>query len=215
MDKGEILTLVWQTHQPKDVIYLIWYGNRQGADVDLVLVTPDGIAAPRYEPASGGLDLFQTTISEFNQGLTLADPALTEAVLTGRLLYGEAKEFFGLKKYLRRKPVGPAEIKYLKSKSAWQLQAAKEWLAYCQQHQEPKHLLFVLLCLSFALSFHLFACHYQTNGRHLVTFKFIQSQGDEMLAQVLEAFKRAKSGEVPDVGEVSRLGQAVAARIAR
>ncbi len=209
MNRKEIVKRVIQERRLRDIVFLLWYGDRKGKDVDLLVVLKDGFQPHCYEMAKW--DILEVNNKDFKRRLELFDPVITESVISGVLLLGNQKKFAHLKKkFLSVRPFGKA-IRFLLKRADEELENAAIFLERYRRRTESRLLLFALLDLSFVCSYFEFAKYYQNNpNTGPISFsKLLTRNNNPILKKVHHAFKRAKSGRKFSGLEINSLIQEV------
>lgn len=91
MEISDILQNLFMVIDQKKIKSVIWYGKRNGRDVDLLVITNTPVECLRDWQ---NLDVHIFTRQEMMVGLDIMDPLATEPLLTGQEIYGETGEFW-------------------------------------------------------------------------------------------------------------------------
>lgn len=197
-----IVKRVIQKRKPQDIVFLLWYGDRKGKDVDLLVILKDGIETNYYEMAEW--DIGEASNEDFKRRLELFDPTVTEPLVNGVLLLGNQKKLDYLKKNFLAVHPSDKAIKFLFKRAHEELKNAIVFF-------EGQLLLFALLDLSFACSYFEFARHYQNTSKiGPISFSELLAQrSGSTLEKVVCVFKQAKLGHKISEAKVYSLIQEV------
>lgn len=194
MNREGIVKRVIQKRKPQDIVFLLWYGDRKGKDVDLLAVLKDEVQPNCYEMTKW--DILEVNNEDLERRLELFDPVITEPVMNGVLLLGSQEKFDSLKeKLLSARPSGKV-IEFLLKRAREELENATVFLERYQQKTENRLLLFGLLDLSFACSYFEFARYYQNspNVGPISFSELLMRRSRSTLEKVVYVFKQAKLG---------------------
>lgn len=198
-----IVKRVIRGRKVQDIVFLLWYGNRKGKDVDLLAILKDGVEPDYYEMAEW--DIGEVSNEDFEKRLELFDPMVTEPLMNGVLLLGSQEKFAYLKrKLLSSRPFDKA-IEFLFKRAGEELENAT---VFFERHQQ---ILFALLDLSFACSYFEFARYYQnTSEIGPISFsELLMRRSGSTFEKVVYVFKQAKSGHKISEAKVNSLIQEV------
>jgi len=209
MNRKGIVKRVIQERRLRDIVFLLWYGDRKGKDVDLLVVLKDGVQLGLYEMTRW--DILEVDSEDFEKRLRLFDPVITEPVITGSLLLGDLEKFTCFKKNLLSTYPSISIISFLLRRACEELENAAVFLERYQQKAESQLLLFALLDLSFACSYFGFAEYYKGNlWSGPISFSELLTQSNNpTLRKVVLTFKQTKSGRKINETKVSSLIQEV------
>jgi len=93
MEISDILKNLFMVIDRKNVKSVIWYGNRGGRDIDLLVIT-NKPSQKEYVRDWRNLDARILTRQEMMVGIDVMDPLATEPLITGREIYGDTNEFW-------------------------------------------------------------------------------------------------------------------------
>ena len=111
-----------------DLRFLVHFGsNNPYGDIDLCAILEDNIDLDEY-CHSNTIDLPQHNYSKFIEKLNLFDITITQPLLTGKLIYGNKKEFGLLKQKLLKTKPDDKSVKYLKNRSKCSFKYARDYL---------------------------------------------------------------------------------------
>ncbi len=197
MNKREIIQRVNGKINPKDIKFLIRYGDWLGDDIDLLAVLERETKARLYEPSR--LDILMIGKGEFERRRKLFDPIITDPIITGLLLSDDKTkkvEFSELRSNtILFLPVSAEAIQFLQQKAQQRLKNAFNRLEIYDQKGNKRNLSSALIHLSFACSYHEFANYYQSNPEFLpITFAhLLVEKGEPLLKEVMEFLRVVKS----------------------
>ncbi len=124
-----------------NVDFVILYGSQKPeSDIDLCIVSNN----PSNQYFNGWLDIAELNREDFQNRMNNLDIALTDAMFSGRLVFGDENTFRKYKKNILEKPISQEMIVYNKKKSDLQ----KEYLSSYQDNSRMRK-----LCLSYKDSF--------------------------------------------------------------
>ncbi|MFH0852946.1 MAG: hypothetical protein V1853_00890 [bacterium] len=207
--KSDILTLV-RTRLGRrfgQIRYLWYYGSKnQKQDIDLIAVCEGDQIDPYYGP-DGLIDIAEIGINDFHLFMRMFDPVVTEPILTGDLIWGNADEAEGYKKWLTVNRLSDEAVGFLCRRARISYSCACEYYTYATEvtvqgkFPDPKRnhdysLAMTLANMSFALSYRLFARYYKKNPVGAITFrKLAQECPDLQLKEVLGFLKRVRRNQ--------------------
>ncbi len=142
-DKNKVLGVVRRLYDSDfgNVDFVILYGSQKPeSDVDLCIVSRN--QSRQY--FNGWLDISELNIEDFKYRLDNLDIALTDAMFSGKLIFGDKNTFHQYKKNISDKPISKEMIEHNKRKSELQ----KEYLKGYQNNERIKR-----LCSSYIDSF--------------------------------------------------------------
>ena len=124
-----------------NVDFVILYGSQKPeSDIDLCIVSSN----PSNQYFNGWLDIAELNREDFQDRMNNLDIALTDAMFSGRLIFGNENSFHQYKQTILEKPISQEMIEYNKQKSNLQ----KEYLSNYQDDDRMKK-----LCLSYIDNF--------------------------------------------------------------
>ena len=124
-----------------NIDFVILYGSQKPeSDIDLCIISNN--ASNQY--FNGWLDIAELNKEDFQNRMNNLDIALTDAMFTGKLIFGDENTFQQYKQTILEKPISQEMIKYNKRKSNLQ----KEYLSSYQGDDRMTK-----LCLSYIASF--------------------------------------------------------------
>lgn len=124
-----------------NVDFVILYGSQKPeSDIDLCVISSN----PSTQYFNGWLDIAELNREDFQNRMNNLDIALTDAMFSGRLIFGDENIFHQYKQTILEKPISQEMIKYNKRKSNLQ----KEYLSGYQDDDRMTK-----LCLSYISSF--------------------------------------------------------------
>lgn len=173
---------------------LIWFGNREGEDLDLVALTDRGGG---LDWCHGAIDLLVLRREQFLRLVQLSDPIATEPIRTGELVAGEERVWQAVRELFRSiKAPHPDAPQHLLRRGLAQYHSALQWLERHSDTGDPCHAGFGLLNLSFF-------CSYFLSAREASAGRLPPSMSDllpkySQLRTIREAFSLLKRG-----GEIS------------
>ena len=124
-----------------NVDFVILYGSQKPeSDIDLCVVSNK----PSNQYFNGWLDIAELNRDDFENRMNNLDIALTDAIFSGRLIFGDENIFNHYKRTILNKPISQEMIEYNKRKSNLQ----KKYLSGYQDDARMRN-----LCLSYMDSF--------------------------------------------------------------
>jgi predicted nucleotidyltransferase len=142
-DGDEVLDVVKKLYGSNfnNVDFVILYGSQKPeSDIDLCVVSSN----PSTQYFNGWLDIAELNREDFQNRRDNLDIALTDAMFSGKLIYGDENQFVQHKQKITDSPISKEMIEYNKQKSNLQ----KEYLSNYQDDDRMKK-----LCLSYIDSF--------------------------------------------------------------
>jgi hypothetical protein len=151
-------------------LFCCLYGSRiPGRDVDLMIVQRYASHSPHC--ALGRFDILQLSNTQFAQHLACLDPVATEPLLTGDLLWGNAKDWWALKKTVQSQKSTHESLARLKTRSFEEFAIAETLYKQSKAIQQPELKKWVVQGLSFSISYLSFYDYYLNFTDGAVTFK--------------------------------------------
>lgn len=166
MDKSGILSMLEPITSGKGIKSILWYGNRRGRDIDLLVVYGGDDYYPVKWGKEGEVDALFLGEKLLLKMISRLDPVATEAITKGVEIYG--KEQGRYRELLSKVRTNPATINYL-AKYAERLFSTVGPLLKMGNNRDA------LTTLSFSLSYVLFARNYIKGGK-VVSFEEIVKQ---------------------------------------
>jgi len=124
-----------------NVDFVVLYGSQKPeSDIDLCIVSSN----PSNQYFNGWLDIAELNREDFRNRINNLDIALTDAMFSGRLIFGDENSFHQYKQTILEKPISHEMVEYNKRKSNLQ----KEYLSSYQDNNRMKK-----LCISYIDSF--------------------------------------------------------------
>jgi predicted nucleotidyltransferase len=142
-DENKVLDVVKKLYGSNfgNVDFVVLYGSQKPeSDIDLCIVSSN--SSNQY--FNGWLDIAELNREDFQNRRDNLDIALTDAMFSGKLIFGDENTFNQYKKTILEKPISQKIIEYNKRKSNLQ----KEYLSSYQNNNRMKK-----LCLSYIQSF--------------------------------------------------------------
>ncbi|MDP2934826.1 MAG: hypothetical protein Q8N59_03620 [bacterium] len=209
MKRERIVEKVIRKRKSQDIVFLLWYGNRKGKDVDLLLVLKDEVRINCYKMAKW--DILEINNKDFKRRLKLFDPVMTEPVMSGVLLFGSYEKFVYLKRKILSICPSVKTIEFLLERASKELENANDFFERYQKKTESQLLLFTLLDLSFACSYFEFARYYRNSfDVGPISFSELLMQGGRLtLKKVVCVFKQAKLNHKINEARINSLIQEV------
>ncbi len=147
---------------------VVWYGNRQGRDIDLLVILKGGLSNTIIGSCGYGLlDIGFVGKSWVPMMIKHLDPIIVEPILTGEIIWGENNQW--CQDILKQEVDEDIPI-YL-------LQSAEIFYEWSVLHTFENRFREAILTLSFACSYILYAEKYWS-GKNLVLFKDLLSSND-------------------------------------
>ncbi|MBU0707679.1 nucleotidyltransferase domain-containing protein [Patescibacteria group bacterium] len=184
----------------------IWhYGSRRpDSDIDLLVVL-DSVQPKAYHGPVGHLDMTEISSQDFETGLSIFDPAITEAVLTGQLIWGDSTAVVEHVQFLRTHSLDSSAIETLRERSLRNYKYAREYLAHAayvtitRTNGSPSQSLELAIAnLSFALSYLEFARYYMSHHKGAITFcQLMHRTQSVQLRRVMNHLKLVRRGQRP------------------
>jgi hypothetical protein len=157
----DVLKHLYRADKFTKVDFVILYGSQKPeSDIDLCVVSTN--SSTQY--FNGWLDLAELNRKDFQQRLTNLDIAITDAMFSGKLIYGEENNFSQLKQNILDTPITKEAIDYNLAKAQYQ----REHLPHHKDNPRMKK-----LCLSYIESFSQNAQQLQ-KGKKLLTLQNLQ-----------------------------------------
>jgi len=195
MKKKEIIQKVNGKINPKDIKFLIRYGDWLGDDIDLLAVLEKETKACLYEPSR--LDILTISKGEFEWRRKLFDPVITDPIITGSLFTGDKAKFSELRSdTILSLPLSKKAIQFLKKKAHERLKDAAAFLKIYREKGGKGNLLCFLDELSFACSYFEFARYYQNKHEFWpITFAHLLVEDvHPVLKEVMDFLRVVKLG---------------------
>jgi hypothetical protein len=168
MKKEEILKLLFSFIPQEQIVFVIWYGNKKGRDVDLFVVLKNNVNCGSI--FVGVLDIGYIGSVWIPMMIKNHDPIITDPLLTGEVIYGEVS----LIKYdLLTQESDDDIVIYL-------LQCAEIFYEWAVNHAFENRLREALFTLTFVHSYILYAFKYFGDS-NIVAFKDLLSNNDGLL----------------------------------
>jgi len=142
-DDNEVLDVVKRLYGTKfsNVNFIILYGSQKPeSDIDLCIISNN----PSNQYFNGWLDIAELNRNDFHNRKNNLDIALTDAMFSGKLIYGDKNIFQQYKQQIIDAPISKEMIEYNIKKSELQ----KEYLSSYKNDDRMKK-----LCLSYIDSF--------------------------------------------------------------
>lgn len=142
-DKNKVLDVIKRLYGSTfdNVDFVVLYGSQKSeSDIDLCVVSNN----PSNQYFNGWLDIAELNREDFQNRMDNLDIALTDAMFSGRLIFGDENVFHQYKQIISDKPITRQMIDYNKRKSDLQ----KEYLNGYRDDERMKQ-----LCLSYIDSF--------------------------------------------------------------
>lgn len=171
--------------------FAVHYGSQAGGgDIDMLAVYQ--CPTKRSDYCIGRIDVLALTCVQLRTCLGLHDPLVSEPLLTGSLLYGDAEEWGSIRdEYCESRP-GSESLFSLRMRAAVLLDQAS---GYCQGYEQMRYEVTARRFwqdLSFGLSHVMFADEY-ARGRFPLTFAELLRE-DQQLAKAVQ-FSKGISGD--------------------
>lgn len=167
----------------KDLVILVnHYGNKDGNDVNLFVVTNDDTYCKQKK--EGLLSIRIVGGSYFHRLISVFDPVITEPILTGEVVYGD--DVNGEKKYLASLVSNKNTLKHLLDNSEIRFMGAEE----CLRDGELKE---AMVNMVFCLSYLEFARYYKTK-KEVISFKELLAKNSKSL--LAEVHRRLKGKSI-------------------
>ncbi len=195
MNKEEIVERASQVINLEKVVFLVYYGNLQGQDIDLLAVIESGVEINHYRPSS--LDILEINEPSFWERLRLFDPVFTEPILTGSLLFGNEEVFSKARNMIKQSSPSKAAVRFLEQRSLQELGHAEFYLEKYEIEKNNLFLFYALIDLSFALSYLEFSKYYnRIFSKSVITLReLLQKIKPELLQKVLSYLKLVKKSK--------------------
>ena len=146
---------LYGTDKFSNIDFIILYGSQKPeSDIDLCVVSTN--QSTQY--FNGWLDLAELNREDFRQRLEHLDIALTDAMFSGELIYGDNNHFAQLQQKVFDAPITKETIEYNLKKVQYQ----KEYLSHYKDNPRLRN-----LCLSYIGSFSQNAEHLQRGNKPL------------------------------------------------
>ena len=142
-DGSKVLDVVKKLYGPRfdNIDFIILYGSQKPeSDIDLCIVSSN--SSNQY--FNGWLDIAELNREDFKNRMNNLDIALTDAMFSGKLIYGDKNIFQQYKQQIINTPISQEIIAYNRKKSELQ----KEYLTKYQNDERMRK-----LCLSYINSF--------------------------------------------------------------
>ena len=142
-DDEKVLDVVKKLYDShfNNVDFVVLYGSQKPeSDIDLCVVSSN----PSNQYFNGWLDIAELNREDFQNRMNNLDIALTDAMFSGRLIFGDENTFHQYKQTILEKPISQEMIEYNQRKANLQ----KEYLYSYQDDDRMKK-----LCLSYIDSF--------------------------------------------------------------
>lgn len=195
MKKDEIIRKINGKINPKDIKFLIRFGDWLGDDIDLLAVLERETKARLYEPSK--LDILTIGKREFEWRWRLFDPIITDPIITGSLLSGDKTEFSELRSdTVLSLSLSEEAIQFLKKKAHERLKDATTFLKIYREKGGRSNLLSFLDELSFVCSYFEFARYYQNKHEFWpITFAHLLTEDvHPALKEVVNLLRTVKLG---------------------
>lgn len=180
--KEKMLKQLFRIINKKDVISVIYYGNTNGDDIDLCVITN---TLPIYEKKEvNKLDITIFNEPYFIYLIQLLDPLTSEPILTGQEIYGSnLKRYI---KFLKKTKISKKTIEHLYDFSNQIFKASKKLYYEHKYHHSINNILFCLSYLAYA--------NYYVSEKKVILFKELISNNNNTL--LTEAYFYLKSNVV-------------------
>lgn len=136
-----VLKHFYRTDKFSNIDFVILYGSQKPeSDIDLCVISTN----PSTQYFNGWLDLTELNRDDFQQRLQHLDIALTDAMFSGKLIYGDKNHFYQLRQEILNTTITKEAIAYNFAKS----QSQRDYLPHYEYNLRMKN-----LCLSYIESF--------------------------------------------------------------
>lgn len=177
-----ILTYIFSIFNKKNVRLVIYYGNKQGKDIDVFVVVA---GESEYNCIhQGHFDVTYIGEKWLKSMINHLDPLLTEPVLTGDVLYGSVGY---IKDNLSNVDPSKKVVNYLTNKTL-------QYHEWANAHFQNGDLVYACDCARFSLGFYCFATHYQ-NCTRITTFSTVLNESNDKRALIKKITTMAKNKE--------------------
>jgi len=195
VDSADIIGRIKQKIRLENIVYLLYYGNKEGNDIDLLAVVKNDTNLNSYHP--GSIDLYEMPYRYFLKALRFFDPTVTEPLLTGDLLIGYSQRLEQRKQEITHFCPSPGAIRFLKRRSQQELENATTFLDKFNQTRHKKYLFFALVDLSFACSYFQFArCYFRNPHQSVITLRqLIRRVDPRLLQEILDCLSLFKANQ--------------------
>lgn len=170
---------------------IIWYGSRrEGRDIDLLAI--DDSASGTTSMRLGRIDLAAMTRWQFERLSTVADPVVTEPVLTGVLLVGDTAVFDDARTRLIGAHPRAEAVEHALRRSHEDSASVPRFLTQYRELQDHRCLHWALHNLSFAIAYLSFARRYSAPHATVCTLRQLRDEGDVLLPEFWDWYDVAK-----------------------
>jgi len=186
MNKKWILERLFSVFPEKMVKFIIWYGNRDGRDIDLFIVSTKlliNYGVTRKFP----LDVVYMSESFFKESIKNLDPMAIDPILTGKLIYG--KNIGNLKTEIRKIQPTEKTRKYL-------LERAKTFFEWTKHYYRNNNLKETLTGIQFTLTYVYFVKYYQNNSKIISFTDLLKIYKNTTLEESLFVLKKGLFNEI-------------------
>jgi len=204
--REEVIQKIMEQIYQERIRFLIYYGNLQGEDIDLLVVLQNWDSDPQeYQPSE--FDIFEIREDEFRSRLILMDPIVAEPVITGRIILGNEVEFQSIRDEFLLSFPSQEIINSLRQRAVEELGNAFTFLNKYRKSKDVNDLFFALINLSFACSYYEFADYYQQNPEfHPISFAHLLRENNrELLHEIMSVLKGVKKGEEFHINQIANL----------
>ena len=190
--KKTIESLYPDTFQ-KRLVMAIWYGNRDGADIDLLLVAKDQY----FYSASiiGKYDFILMSPELMTDYAIKYDPIVTEPILGGELLFGDTHNYKKLRYELTSTKIDSNKVSYLEMRSIEERLRCYKLIENFENSLNSVPFWF-FVNLSYAVSYHLYYLWYSNNEGPVITFSRLKTEMNSY-SETLDSLKKFKRSPKP------------------
>ncbi len=193
MNTADILAAAVTILPLHDTGVLVHYGNKNGADVDLLAVIPDEPPEPIVWK-HGVVDLLTVGLSQCCRLLALMDPGMLEPVRNGTLVSGSADTWQQLQRVLDEPAPQSDVLAHLMLSSMTDSKSAFVWYAHFEQTADQIYADRCLQALSFACSEFLSAQRINSVKEWPTRVNFEEYAGNEYFSTIRSTLRSVRAG---------------------
>jgi hypothetical protein len=186
----QIIEQLFGLFDRKMILCVVHYGNRNGRDIDLFVVS----ASEKFysRKVIGQLDVTIIAKDQLHHLINCLNPLVTEPLLTGQVIWGDPLLYE--KEMLNSITAGPSVVTHL-------LESSFRIFKEAESSLDEKNVNDALINLSFSISFFYFSVYYK-NSHKIITFKQLLTEYPNSILSMSYSALKGGTLELKDVNSM-------------
>ncbi len=191
--KKALITLLGNDYCENEVKVILYGSQKNGRDIDIMITQNNTFLSQAF--VVGKLDIFSISYKKYEKLLKLLDPIVTEPILTGKLLFGDKKEWLKEKSNLLKQIPSNRNVNYFVNRCFEEFLSAVQILNQYKSQNSADILIWAFKNLSYSIAYASFAQYYNTPNKKVCPLNELIKEKNIIFPEFWDFRDKVKKGE--------------------